>query len=194
MLPASLVQSSLMQVETGLCMTIHMRQDETREQYLAKRRAYYQSHKKEYHEYYESNKEKWKVQAEKRKCEEYRIRHRKYNAKYRAKDPERQNARSRAWSLAHPEVKRNHYKNNKQKYIDRAKEYDKQHPLEKKVRGKLYRAVKTGKIKKQPCEVCGNPKADAHHDDYNSPLEVRWLCRSHHAEWHAHNKPIHIDG
>lgn len=34
---------------------------------------------------------------------------------------------------------------------------------------------------KQPCEVCGTP-AEAHHDDYSRPLEVRWLCSVHHKE------------
>jgi hypothetical protein len=40
-------------------------------------------------------------------------------------------------------------------------------------------AVKRGEIKYQPCEVCGE-KAQAHHDDYSKPLEVRFLCRTHH--------------
>jgi len=52
------------------------------------------------------------------------------------------------------------------------------------------RAVAAGILTRQPCEVCGLAKADAHHDDYNKPLAVRWLCRSHHAEWHASNQPI----
>lgn len=39
-------------------------------------------------------------------------------------------------------------------------------------------------LERQPCEVCGNPDVVAHHDDYTKPLEVRWLCRSHHAKFH----------
>ena len=38
---------------------------------------------------------------------------------------------------------------------------------------------------RQPCEVCGAEKSEAHHDDYEKPLEVRWLCRKHHREHHA---------
>jgi hypothetical protein len=36
----------------------------------------------------------------------------------------------------------------------------------------------------QPCEVCGKQPAEAHHGDYNKPLEVRWLCKTHHAMLH----------
>jgi hypothetical protein len=42
----------------------------------------------------------------------------------------------------------------------------------------------SGRLKKLPCEVCGNPKSDGHHDDYAKPLDVKWLCRKHHAERH----------
>lgn len=46
------------------------------------------------------------------------------------------------------------------------------------------RAIKAGALLRQPCEVCGKIKVDAHHDDYAKPLEVRWLCKSHHNEHH----------
>ena len=47
------------------------------------------------------------------------------------------------------------------------------------------RYIKSGILIKQPCEVCGvMEKVEAHHDDYTKPMDVRWLCRSHHAEHH----------
>jgi hypothetical protein len=51
-------------------------------------------------------------------------------------------------------------------------------------------ALRAGKLTRQPCEVCGKPRGHAHHDDYRKPLEVRWLCRDHHLEWHRHNTAI----
>lgn len=47
----------------------------------------------------------------------------------------------------------------------------------------LGNAVKYGKVKKQPCWVCGCD-AEAHHPDYDRPLDVVWLCRLHHREAH----------
>jgi hypothetical protein len=43
-------------------------------------------------------------------------------------------------------------------------------------------------IPKQPCEVCGNPKAQKHHEDYSKPLEVKWLCVKHHAAHHVEQR------
>jgi len=52
----------------------------------------------------------------------------------------------------------------------------------------LSRAVKSGKLKPMPCEVCASTlNVNAHHDDYNYPLNVRWLCKSHHGLWHSSN-------
>ncbi|WBU62103.1 hypothetical protein [Paracoccus albus] len=48
----------------------------------------------------------------------------------------------------------------------------------------VQRGLKRGEITRQPCEVCGHPKTDAHHDDYDAPLQVRWLCRQHHTRLH----------
>ena len=37
----------------------------------------------------------------------------------------------------------------------------------------------------QPCEVPGCSRTpQMHHDDYDKPLEVRWICLRHHKSWH----------
>lgn len=54
-------------------------------------------------------------------------------------------------------------------------------------------AIKSGKLIKQPCEICGTmKKLNAHHDDYTKPLKVRWLCIKHHHEWHINNCAVLI--
>jgi hypothetical protein len=44
----------------------------------------------------------------------------------------------------------------------------------------VHYAVKSGALVPKPCEVCGNEKVQAHHEDYSKPLEVVWLCKKHH--------------
>lgn len=57
-------------------------------------------------------------------------------------------------------------------------------------------AVRKGLIEKRTsCEACrteylfkdGRTGVQAHHDDYNKPLEVRWLCQKCHHAWHKVN-------
>jgi ribosomal protein S27AE len=50
--------------------------------------------------------------------------------------------------------------------------------------GMVQKAVKTGRLTRQPCAMCGATSTQAHHDDYSKPLDVRWLCVKHHAEVH----------
>ena len=46
-------------------------------------------------------------------------------------------------------------------------------------------AIKSGRIVRQPCEVCGSKnRIHGHHDDYGRQLDVRWLCPKHHTEHH----------
>jgi hypothetical protein len=49
------------------------------------------------------------------------------------------------------------------------------------------RAIRGKVLVRQPCEVCGALRVDAHHDDYLKPLAVRWLCPLHHRAWHKAN-------
>jgi hypothetical protein len=51
--------------------------------------------------------------------------------------------------------------------------------------GKVAHAVKSGELKRQPCEICGATPADAHHIDYSDPLRVMWLCELHHMQTHS---------
>ena len=45
---------------------------------------------------------------------------------------------------------------------------------------------------RQPCEICGAERVHAHHEDYNKPLEVRWLCPKHHRARHKEMKELGI--
>ena len=53
-----------------------------------------------------------------------------------------------------------------------------------KARWTVQNAIVAGKLERLPCEVCGVEPAEGHHDDYDLPLEVRWLCKLHHDEHH----------
>ena len=68
------------------------------------------------------------------------------------------------------------------KASDRNKIEDK--PLAYKAHNLARTAINNGTLERMPCEVCGEENVAAHHDDYTKPLEVRWLCRLHHAEAH----------
>jgi len=48
--------------------------------------------------------------------------------------------------------------------------------------------IKRGKIEKQPCIQCGEINVEGHHWDYSKPLDVIWLCKTHHNEVHAYLK------
>lgn len=52
-------------------------------------------------------------------------------------------------------------------------------------REKTRRLIKQGIIIKNPCEICGEIKVQIHHDDYNNPYQVRFLCINHHIQHHA---------
>lgn len=63
-------------------------------------------------------------------------------------------------------------------------DWRKKHPEREHAQSALNWAVKIGLVKKLPCFVCGLD-AEAHHPDYDRPLDVVWLCSAHHKQAHA---------
>lgn len=60
-------------------------------------------------------------------------------------------------------------------------------------------AIRVGAVKRmEKCEICGyegtfedgRTAIQAHHSDYNKPLDVMWLCQKCHHEWHQKHKAI----
>lgn len=50
------------------------------------------------------------------------------------------------------------------------------------------RLIARGEIAKQPCERCGEQKAQAHHEDYSDPRLIHWLCVSCHLGQHGNER------
>lgn len=94
---------------------------------------------------------------------------------------------------------------NRLKNIDRIRAYDRQRasqphriannskqsstwrkefPNRMRAHSAVSRALRTGKLQKDVCWVCGG-NAFAHHPDYDRPLDVVWLCQPHHKQVHA---------
>jgi hypothetical protein len=65
------------------------------------------------------------------------------------------------------------------------KDYRNKNPKRYKAHNIVNNSIRDKKLFKDPCEICGNEKSVAHHDDYDKPLNIRWLCQAHHKQWHA---------
>jgi hypothetical protein len=66
--------------------------------------------------------------------------------------------------------------------------YTKRNPIKRAAHIIVGNAIRDKKMFKEPCEICGTEeKVYAHHDDYAKPLNVRWLCPTHHGQWHKEN-------
>ena len=46
------------------------------------------------------------------------------------------------------------------------------------------RAIRNGSLVRIPCIKCGEQKSLAHHEDYDKPLDVMWLCQPCHKQRH----------
>lgn len=170
--------------------------------------------KKKRHKYYLEHKEKWKeygrkwreLNPEKDKAKKAKYRstakgkatEEAYRKRYLKEHREEIRIREKKYWEAHKEQKaakdRRYAERHREELNRKARE--KYHEDKKKrtlhcIRTSVNQAIRYGKVEKRPCEVCGATPAEAHHCDYTKPLEVMWLCREHHVEWHKKNKPIY---
>jgi len=76
-------------------------------------------------------------------------------------------------------------KNNPDKILKNKLSDWQRNPTKNKARRLVNRAIKAGVLTKQSCEVCRSLIVEAHHENYDKPLEVRWLCKDHHLEAHG---------
>ena len=133
-----------------------------------------------------------------------KCKHRTYMRKwYQAKTPDER----RAWiALRNPETTRRNdrtrYERDKDKRqascraycstpagklaVSRAEiNYRLRYPEKYRANTAVHNAIRNGKLIREPCEMCGDTKhVHGHHDDYTQPLDVRWMCRLHHVDWH----------
>ena len=99
--------------------------------------------------------------------------------KSRARDPGRMAARreyqkTEAGKIAHAKA---------------GKKWNEKNPIKRAAHTACGNAMRDGKLIKMPCEICGEKKVYAHHDDYAKIFDVRWLCDTHHNDWHNENGP-----
>lgn len=73
-----------------------------------------------------------------------------------------------------------------------AKRWAAKHPKRREANVIVGHALRDGKLQKVPCHVCGCENVEAHHPDYDRPLDVVWLCSSHHKEAHAIAKELEV--
>ncbi len=70
--------------------------------------------------------------------------------------------------------------------VDKTAEYRKwrrKNPGGAKAQHLVNYLIRIGKLKRGICG-CGKENAYAHHDNYNKPLEIKWMCPSCHKKYH----------
>ncbi len=73
---------------------------------------------------------------------------------------------------------------NKKALALRSRQYRKLHIEKVRARNIVSYAIRKGVLIRGCCAVCRRPKAQAHHENYNNPFAIVWLCKKHHMERH----------
>lgn len=122
--------------------------------------------KKQYHREYHR-----KYHQLKKDDPEYRKRRLENNRKYYERNSEKKLAKNREYYKNHPELRTKYY-----------------NPKKSRARRKAVYYLQKGIIeRKNVCELCkkNDKKLEMHHEDYDKPLQVTFLCRSCHHRLHG---------
>lgn len=106
---------------------------------------------------------------------------------YRIEHKDRRKVLMYEWQKRNLERRREQWRlNNKKRYNYEASLKRKQNDPEKhKAHIVVSNAIARGNLIKHPCMICGKiERVQAHHDDYSRPLDIKWLCPSHHRLFH----------
>jgi hypothetical protein len=79
------------------------------------------------------------------------------------------------------------------KHVGTAIRWKKKNPFKVAIHRLVERAVRGGRLTKKPCERCGAVRSQAHHESYDRPLDVTWLCAKHHYERHKEMRELGIN-
>jgi hypothetical protein len=82
------------------------------------------------------------------------------------------------------DIERNKKPERRESRKQHARKHKQRNPDKAKARNAVGNALRHGTLIRQPCEMCGEV-AQAHHEDYSKPLEVKWLCFKHHRMTHG---------
>jgi hypothetical protein len=122
-----------------------------------------------------SERKKKSYDPEKYKTDEYREKNRIKSQEFRWSNPEKASQISKNWA-----------QQNRQKRREYQEKWRRANLKQKAANAYIQRYIKKGiVIRSTKCTTCqAQGKTEAHHDDYNKPLEVLWLCRRCHMKLH----------
>ena len=101
-----------------------------------------------------------------------------YTREWRARNRERLAAQAREAYRADPEKKR-----------AKVRAHRKRNPNKEWAHKLVGAMLHFGLLTPERCEECGD-RGEAHHDDYDKPLDLRWLCRSCHGMFHRSTRTV----
>lgn len=107
---------------------------------------------------------------------------------------EKQNAHNAAKGQVLRDEAKEAYQRRRQYYTAywQAAKNDPIHVKKRAARRKVQTEIEAGRLTRKVCEVCGESKTDAHHHDYDSPLNIKWLCRKCHFKEEGHGPAKHV--